>query len=364
MSELSVAVLGTGNAGVSLAAILSLQGLDVSLADLPGYGESVQAIRDHGGIDLRGEYGEGKARPAPVTTDLEEALRGRRIVFFAHPAYAHEPFTRACAPFLEDGQILVYISYFGALRMARLLESLGVTRDVVLGEVLSFLYACDKIGPATALVKKRKAGLPFAAFPGSRTGAALDVLNRVFTDLAPAVNCLETSIHNMNPWVHIPGVVLNAGWIEATKGGFSFYVDGMTDAVLRLRHALDREKGDVAARLGIRTLATEDILSRMYAGLPKGISERYYAGSKDAPTHLRHRYLVEDMIYGLVPVAGLARAAGVSTPTMDSIITLASILAEMDFGKEGLDVADLGLQGLSVNDIPEFLETGKRDQLL
>lgn len=358
MSELSVAILGTGNAGVSLAAILSLRGVDVSLADLPEYGESVQAIIDHGGIDLLGEYGVGKAKPALVTTNMEEALRGRKIIMFCHPAYANEAFTRACAPFLEDGQILVYISYFGALRMARLLESLEVNKDVIIGEILSFLYACDKTGPAEALVKKRKAGLPFAAFPGARIQEALSTLNQVFDDLVPAANCLETSMHNMNPWVHIPGVVLNAGWIEATKGGFSFYVDGMTPAVLRVRHALDREKRDVASKLGISTIATADILSRMYADLPKDINERYYAKSKDAPTHLRHRYLVEDMIYGLVPVVGIARAVGVSTPTMDSIITLASILSEMDFKKEGIRIADLGLKDLSVDEISEFMKTG------
>jgi len=361
-NKLKVTVLGSGNTGVSMAGVLALSGIDVSLAELPDFESSLEPIVKSGGIDVKGEFGVGLAKPEVVTTDIKEAIRGRKVLLFCHPAYAHEPFTRACAPYLEDGQILVYISYFGAMRMARLLAELGVNADVTLGETLSFLYACDKVGPNEALVKRRKEGLPFAAFPGSKTKTALEVLNQIFEDYSPARNCLETSINNVNPWAHPQGVILNAGWIEATEGAFSFYMEAMTPGVVRVQHACDYEKMEVAEKLGIEKTLTDDLAKRFYA---KVIQEtggthqsKYYAKAHDAPKHLKHRYLVEDMVYGMVPVASIGHKLEVGTPIMNACIAIGNILAETDFWKEGVTANSLGLSGLTATEMMAFADKG------
>jgi opine dehydrogenase len=357
-----VAVLGSGNAGVSMAGVLTLAGVDVSLAELADFGGSLEPIVKSGGIDVKGEFGVGLAKPNAITTNIEKAIRGRKILLFCHPAYAHDPFTRACAPYLEDGQILVYISYFGAMRMARLLGELGVEADVTVGETLSFLYACDKVGPNEALVKRRKEGLPFAAFPSSKTRAALQVLNQIFKDYTPARNCLETSINNVNPWAHPQGVILNAGWIEATKGAFSFYMDAMTPGVVRLQHACDHEKMEIAEKLGIEKTLTDDLAKRFYAKVIRETGgthqAKYYAKAHDAPKHLKHRYLVEDMVYGMVPVASIGHELGVETPIMDACIAIGNILAETDFWKEGVTAESLGLSGFTAAEMMAYADKG------
>lgn len=99
-----VAVLGTGNVGASLAGVLTLAGVDVSLGELPAFEDSLHPIIENGGIDVKGAFGVGLAKPSLMTSDVGDAIRGRKILLFCHPAYAHEAFTRACAPFLEDEQ--------------------------------------------------------------------------------------------------------------------------------------------------------------------------------------------------------------------------------------------------------------------
>lgn len=357
-----VTVLGTGNAGTSLAGVLTLAGIDVSLAELPEFEASLEPIVGNGGIDVKGEYGVGLARPAVMTTDIREAIRGRQILMFCHPAYAHEAFTRACAPHLEAGQLLVYISYFGAIRMRRLLSTLGVQAKVTTGETLSFVYACDKTGPHHALVKRRKEGLPFSVFPARDTGKALDLLNQVFEDFAPARNCLETSVNNVNPWTHPAGVLLNAGWIEATEGGFSFYMEGMTPSVLRLQRAMDDEKMEVAAALGLERITNSELARRMYRKIVEKVGgthqKQYYAGVKDAPKTVKHRYLLEDMRYGVVPIASLARQLRIPTPALDATITIASIVAEADLWNDGITMKSLGADGLTASELVDWVERG------
>jgi opine dehydrogenase len=62
-----------------------------------------------------------------------------------------------------------------------------------------------------------------------------------------------------------------------------------------------------------------------------------------APPTLDHRYFHEDVPYGLVPMRELGHAAGVATPVMDALITLASSLTRTDFGRTGWTLERLGL---------------------
>ena len=55
-----------------------------------------------------------------------------------------------------------------------------------------------------------------------------------------------------------------------------------------------------------------------------------------AQESLHHRYLDEDVGYGLVFLAELASSIGVKTPMMDSVILMASAIADRDYRSEAL----------------------------
>jgi opine dehydrogenase len=66
----------------------------------------------------------------------------------------------------------------------------------------------------------------------------------------------------------------------------------------------------------------------------------------DAAHSLKHRYITEDLMYGLVPTSYLAEVAGLKTPVFNSIISVAGVAKEVDYWSEGVS-----LEKLSLNDM-------------
>lgn len=54
----------------------------------------------------------------------------------------------------------------------------------------------------------------------------------------------------------------------------------------------------------------------------------------DARKDLHHRYVSEDVPYGMLPVSAFGKLLGVSTATIDSVIHLASAMNETDCFRE------------------------------
>jgi opine dehydrogenase len=77
-----------------------------------------------------------------------------------------------------------------------------------------------------------------------------------------------------------------------------------------------------------------------------------------SPSSLDHRYVHEDVGYGLVPIAALGRLAGVATPTIDALIKITSIAVGIDYAREGLTLEKLGVAGKSPAELLKFVEDG------
>ena len=77
-----------------------------------------------------------------------------------------------------------------------------------------------------------------------------------------------------------------------------------------------------------------------------------------APPNLRHRYIAEDIPYGLVPLAYLGDLLKVPTPVSDAMIELASIANGVDYWKTGLTLEKLGLNGLTAEEILKTVNHG------
>jgi opine dehydrogenase len=80
-----------------------------------------------------------------------------------------------------------------------------------------------------------------------------------------------------------------------------------------------------------------------------------------APNTLDHRYLHEDIGMGLVLWRQLAELVGVATPTFEAFIRIGSAISGIDYAARGArTLKTLGLQGLDVKAIREYLRTGER----
>ena len=71
-----------------------------------------------------------------------------------------------------------------------------------------------------------------------------------------------------------------------------------------------------------------------------------------AQSQLDHRYLNEDVGYGLVFMSNLARQVDVETPTIDAMIQVTSVLMARDYAGEALRTPDaLGIGGRSAEQL-------------
>jgi opine dehydrogenase len=77
-----------------------------------------------------------------------------------------------------------------------------------------------------------------------------------------------------------------------------------------------------------------------------------------SPPSLDHRYVHEDVGYGLVPISALGRLAGVETPTIDALIRLAGLAVGIDYMRDGLTLERLGLAGKSPSELLRFVQNG------
>jgi opine dehydrogenase len=221
------------------------------------------------------------------------------------------------------------------------------------GETSTLPYAVRVTDPATITVfLKLTAGLYLAGVPRSSTRRLHDLIADVWPATENADSVLQTTLQNGNPVIHPAVTLLNAALLERTGGGFLFYEEGVTESVGRLIEAVDRERQAIAGALGVT------ILSEPALGVIQGYmrEENYSTGYSTAPGflgikaqgRLDHRYLTEDVGYGLVFLTDLAARLGVPTPVMDALIAIASVVLARDFRAEGKrTLATLGLDEIS-----------------
>lgn len=364
--ELKFAVLGTGNSGQAFAADITLKGYSVNLAEVPEFEDNLRAIEKKGGIEISGEAANGFARLNMLTTDLKEAIKGVDIIIVGGSAYAHEPFSKALAHDFEDDQFILFTSNFGALRFRNWMKEAGVTTRVTPVESMSLLYATRATKPGVVACIGVKNHLPIAALPANRTQEFLDKIQPIFPQFAAADNVWLTSVNNLNPIVHPPMVLFNAGRIEATGGqGWNLYADGATESVTRIMLAMDAERMTLLAPLSNAGIAFKDAFENLYEDYSlgkKSLSETLRQSpihgnpAFPAPAAVDTRYINEDLPFGLAPWSSIGRMWDIPTPNIDAVIRIASTMLEQDYFTQGLTVEDLGIARMTPQDLKSMIE--------
>ena len=362
----TIAVLGAGNGGCAAAADLRLKGYEVRLYSRSE--STLQPIRERGGIEIVEAGARSFARPGLITSNMVEAVAGADLIMIAAPASAHLELAVSLAPHLKEGQIMFLNPGHtgGSLHVAAVLAAQGGAAKVRICETVTLTYICRLTGPARVEVYRRTNHLRCAAFPGKLTLELVGEMRKIYPSIVAAENVMETGLSNINAIMHPAGMLGNAGRIEQ-GGDFCFYSEGITPAIARLISAVDRERLEIVKRLGLEPLGFVEIFYR--AGLTsdkarasgsvyRAIHESEPNRTTKSPASLDHRYLREDVGYGLVPMAEIGRLVGGETPVIDSLIALASELNEIQYRAEGLTLKRMGLEGVRREDLKSLLHEG------
>lgn len=353
-------VLGAGHGGMAIAGHLGLLGFPVRLWARDPH--SLDAVQATGGVFLEGvEVGFG---PVQAQGDLQAALAGADMVLVVVPAFAHGEIARRCAPYLHDGQTVLLLPgrTAGAIEFVQTLRREGCFADVLVGEAQTFLYASRRVGPNTAHIYGVKRQVQAAALPAHRTPEMLELIKPAFPQFMPAKWVWKTSLDNIGAIFHPAVVLLNAGRVESTGGGFRHYMDGITRSVSLLLERLDEERVLVARALGVGALTAREWLAEVYGIERPTLFEAIQAtpayDGVSAPTSLNHRYIWEDVPTGLVPLAELGKACGVPTPVTETLISLADALVGANFRQTGRTLERLGIAGWTPEQISRYALEG------
>ena len=359
---MKIAVLGAGAGGTAMAFDCAAHGHEVRLFDFEQFPQNIEKIAEQKGIHAEGDI-SGFAEISSAGHDVDQALDGAELIYIVGPAYSTEPFGRAVAGKLRAGQtVIVSPSSCGGALAFKAAAGLAVDDDLVrVAETSTLHYAVRLTEPGHIRVfLKLKAGNLLAALPSEHTDAILELVSDVYPGMEPAANVLQTSLQNANPIIHPAVTLSNAARIEMTGGDFLFYEEGVSDSVGRLIEALDNERIAIGEKLGL------SILPDPVMGMRQGymLADNYGEGYRKAPgflgigaqPQLDHRYLHEDVGYGLVFMTELARQLEVETPGMESVINVAAIVMDRDYRGEALRTpATLGIAGRSADELGTLL---------
>lgn len=359
MKKEKVAVLGSGNGARAVCAQIGFKGYDVVMWEPLEETDDYKRIKQEKRMLLSGDITlEGRIKE--VTMDIAEAIKDAVAVFIVVPAFAHEPIFKKMIPYLENGQhIVIMPGNYGCFKIRKMLNDMGISVDISITETASLPYACRITSYNEVRIFKKKNKLNMATSPYCYFRQVFDFLQDIFNPYVEMLGCdkmLTIDLSNGNFTLHPLPVLLNYGAIEQNPKTFRHYIDGITPEISKLMKKMDDERLEIGKAYGINLLDTLEQL-KIYYGWNDSTSYYEYVHSPESPYYdlighnIKSRYLTEDVPQVLVPAYLLAKKAGLNVPIVEITIRLASHLHEVEYVKEGTTLAELGLDGLSVEEI-------------
>jgi opine dehydrogenase len=237
---------------------------------------------------------------------------------------------------------------------------------VLIGETNTFPFASRCTEPGAAAIYGTKAEMLAAALAPHRTPELLDAFRPLLPMLQPAQSVLQTGFGNVGAILHPTITLMNRERIRSGDA-FDFYTDGVTPEVAEVLAAADEERLNIARAFAVPVCSLPEWIASAYGHRADSMLKTVggnpaYVGIK-APNTIVHRYLLEDVPTGLIPMLELGRAAGITAPTLRKLVDLACSVLEGRAWQWPRTLRTLGLEGLSVAQIRDRLEGGFKPSL-
>jgi opine dehydrogenase len=349
-----IAVIGGGAGGAAAVAELVAAGHEVRFWSRSA--QTLAPFQAQGGVAFDGILGSGTAQPALMTCDFAAAIDGAEVVLVCLPTFAHAGIALALARAGSTIPAVLNPGHTGgALEFAQVFRSLGATQPPI-AEFSTLTYVARKYTPSRVTITGKAKNVRLAALPHGKDAA--DAALEMFRSARMASDVLACDLANVNMVLHVPGTVLGAAWVEATRGDFTFYVQGMTAGVARVMRELDGERRAVAHAFGhdlpnlieeMQAIGTVDQSIRDHDDFAQAIASGEANARIKAPDSLQHRYYREDFGHGLLPFIALATIARVDVPVAHSLLRVAQALLGFDPASTGRTAERMGIAGLDRN---------------
>ena len=343
-----VAIVGAGPIGRATAAYLVHHGHAAGIWSPSGSSLAGLAPDPSASGHLLLSYeGALAGRVSIARIESAAALQDYPVVVIAVPGHAYPAVLPAVVQALSAPQ-LVIVS--GALSLAPVwirerVGARGVEPPVVVGWGTT-LGTARRTPTADVKLNTLRAKFDMASVPAASGASALATCQALFGDrFILRDDVLGVTLANVNPIAHAAEVLPNLTRIDRQEAWALFGC--MTASAARMCAALDAERLRVAAAFGadVRSIEAHYRLSYHVEGadiaeLAAAIHAKY--GGVGPPT-LEHRYVLEDVPFGLLVIEALARCAGVDVPNVSGSIALLSSAYGRDLRADNALLADLAV---------------------
>ena len=342
-----VAVVGAGPIGRATAAYLAHNGREVGIWSPTGRSVSDITVDPAAGDRLLLDYEGALAGQASLTRiNAATEISDYELVVIAIPGHAYPAILPRIAEVVSSRQ-LVIVS--GALSLAPLwLRERVVAQGHVPPVIVAWgttLGTARRSPNAHVKLNTIRARFDMAAVPVSAAGSAAAACRELFGDrFDVADNALGVALANINPIAHAAETLPNLTRIDRREDWPLFHY--LTESGARMCAALDAERIRVAEAFGTRVRPIEEHYRLSYhvegediARIAEAIHAKYQGPL--GPKTLDHRYVIEDVPFGLVFLEALAQCAGVDIPNVSASITLLSSACGRDFRRDNPLLRDL-----------------------
>ncbi len=342
---MKVAVIGTGNVGVAIAADLSIQGHDVSLVKTSSVKSSayVRLLENGNRVYLKEDGVYTETHISKVTNLLSEIEKAEVVIVTIQSIYHDELYRNICQYLRGDQTVLIICSYMSSFYLAKYCQELPSIAEATGPYLEGRVELNDKPGEVVFRVGCRLTNSPLSIFHEHRRAETMEKLKALYVGLNDSLSVIESALLNPNLVIHTVGAVMSIPRIEYSDGNFCMYREAYShknQATLNVMFKLDEEKKNVLIALNARAI---DILEA--GGFLKGMESFYeYSESEDraiSPTSIHSRYITEDVSQGLVLLESIAHHVGIDVPVTTSLIDLAGAALGVDFRKEGRSIYSL-----------------------
>ena len=356
-----IAILGGGHGAHAMAADLTLRGFSVNMYEMPEYKHNLANLFQTETIEVTGVI-QGTVKLEKVTSDIEEAIKDVKYIVLVVPAFAHTSYAKLLKGKVNKEQIIIL--YPGAFGSLLLKEVFGEDDGPVITEVNNLPYDTRSTSPGKVnIFGLNKVNIAF--LPAEKSEELLEDIRRIHPFEKVYADVLECGLSIVNPAVHAGPCLLNIGSIEYwARGDFYVYEHGFTPSAAKVNIQIDEERKAIGRKLGYKLTPIEDFTGmqegydwkELYLNIHGNISLTPIV----EPNDINSRYLTEDAPYGLVPWSTIAKEVGVVTPIIDAVVNVYSVIHERSWWEEGRTANVLGLAGMTVEEIKEYVKTGKK----
>lgn len=338
MAKERVFICGAGHQGLSMAAHLSLYGVDVCLWNRTP--DNIREVVNSGVIHCSGVV-NGDARINRISYSLEDVC-SYDYVMITTPSSAHKELAQRLAPYVNKHMTIVLNPgrTFGAVEFAEELAKHGVSELPVIAEAQTIVYTCRRVGANSVIIYAFKSQVEIASLHGTDVRSAISKMPSCLREyFVPVSSVAYTSLSNVGMILHCAPVLMNIGWIESETVDFKYYYDGISKTIAGFLEKIDQERLRVSSAAGYPVESVSDWLKRTYnvegCSLFECLRNNSAYKEIDAPRSINTRYILEDVPNGLVPIEALGKDFGIETPNISTIIDLASSIMDIDFRKNG-----------------------------